>query len=54
MSAVLGSTLTSNADVDKEGIIKHLNICQPLPQYLEEGDIQLLQEEIAMVVMVWN
>ena len=46
--AMLAATLVG---ASKPAIVSGLNLCTPLPQYLEDGDAQLLVEEVAMVFM---
>eukprot|EP01126_Amoeba_proteus_P027853 TRINITY_DN2756_c0_g1_i20.p1 TRINITY_DN2756_c0_g1~~TRINITY_DN2756_c0_g1_i20.p1 ORF type:complete len:332 (+),score=49.04 TRINITY_DN2756_c0_g1_i20:645-1640(+) len=44
-------TETLESSVDKNDVIKGLNLCLPLPDYLEKGDLELMVDEILMVVM---
>eukprot|EP00472_Partenskyella_glossopodia_P001309 CAMPEP_0197526400 /NCGR_PEP_ID=MMETSP1318-20131121/17701_1 /TAXON_ID=552666 /ORGANISM="Partenskyella glossopodia, Strain RCC365" /LENGTH=417 /DNA_ID=CAMNT_0043080549 /DNA_START=207 /DNA_END=1460 /DNA_ORIENTATION=- len=45
---VLNETLLQSKS--KAEIVKGLGICEPLPKYMEQGDVQLLRDEISMVV----
>ena len=45
---MLGATLGSPG-VTKAQIVANLSMCTPLPQYMEDGDVQLLIDEVSMV-----
>ena len=46
--SMLASTLVG---ASKAAMVAKLNLCSPLPAYLEAGDAELLLEELSMVVM---
>lgn len=46
---VLASTLAAAAD--KAAIVSGLDLCAPLPPYLDAGSVKLLVEEVSMVIM---
>ena len=48
---MLAATLASAAS--KDTIIAKLNLCTPLPPYIEAGDMALLVDELSMVVRVY-
>jgi hypothetical protein len=46
---VLADTLASASSKDE--ITSKLGACEPLPRYLQQGDLDLLVDEISMIVM---
>ena len=46
--AMLGATIGAPG-VTKAEIVAGLNMCAPLPQYMQDGDTQLLVDEVSMV-----
>ena len=47
--AMLAATIGAPG-VTKEQIVAGLDMCAPLPQYMQDGDAQLLVDEVSMVV----
>jgi hypothetical protein len=45
----LADTLASASSKDE--ITSKLGACEPLPRYLQQGDLDLLVDEISMIVM---
>jgi hypothetical protein len=50
-AAVRGALAKTLAIATKDDIVAGLNLCTPLPAYLDAGDAHLLQEEVSMVLM---
>ena len=49
MRSLLAATIGAPG-VTKAQITQGLNMCAPLPQYMQDGDAQLLVDEVSMVV----